>query len=99
MNLFDYHIPAEGEIFTALFERKGLRIERIVSSDRLPDKEYCQEEDEWVVLLEGEAVLLVEGQEKRMRRGDSLFLPARTRHRVIRTTSGTLWLAVHIHSP
>jgi len=96
MNIFDYTVPTEGEDFTTLFEQNDLRIVRIVSSDKLTGKEYCQEEDEWVLLLEGEAVLFVEGEEKRMKKGDNLFLSAKTKHRVVETEKGTLWLAIHI---
>jgi cupin 2 domain-containing protein len=69
---------------------------RIISSDQLEKKEYCQEEDEWVVILEGSALLLIKGEEKRVDKGECLFIPAHTRHSVVKTEKGTLWLAVHI---
>jgi cupin 2 domain-containing protein len=97
MNLFDYKIPENNETFDILLEHKNIRIVRIVSSDRLKENRYCQEEDEWVVLLEGSATLLVNGEEKHLNRGDTLFIPARTPHSILNTANGTLWLAVHIY--
>ena len=96
MNLFDNTPPANGESFTTLLEHKNVKIIRIVSSDTPDQKEYCQEEDEWVVVLEGSALLEVKGEPRSLTRGESLFLPAGTPHRVLETVPGTLWLAVHI---
>ena len=97
MNLFDYAIPQSDERFDTLLRHKNIRIDRIVSADMLEEKHYIQEEDEWVVLLEGEAELLIDGVRKRLRRGESLLIPAQTPHQVLQTRRGTLWLAVHIY--
>ena len=96
MNLFDFAIPDSGESFDTFLDHRNIKIVRIVSSDRLEEQQYCQDEDEWVVLLEGEATLLVDGVKKELKRGDSLFIPAHTPHTVLRTQNGTLWLAIHI---
>jgi len=96
-NLYDYPIPTSGESFTTLLKHKNVKILRIVSSDDIEPTEYCQEEDEWVVLLEGEAEMEIEGERRILKQGESLFLPAHTRHKVLHTTRGTLWLAVHIY--
>ena len=96
MNLFDYTIPAISETFTTLLKYKNITINRIVSSDSLEAKTYTQEEDEWVVLLEGEAILQIEDKEKKLTKGDSLLIPAKTPHKVLQTQKGTLWLAIHI---
>jgi len=96
MNLYDYSVPESGERFTSLLKHEKVRIERIVSSDDLEPKTYRQKEDEWVVLLQGEARLEIDGEERQMQKGDTLFIPASTPHRVLKTTQGTLWLAIHI---
>jgi len=96
MNLFDYTLPKTGETFTTLLQHKNIEIVRIVSADTLEEKCYIQEEDEWVIVLEGEATLEIEGTATRLRRGESLLIPAHTPHRVLQTQQGTLWLAVHI---
>lgn len=92
--------PATGEVFTSLLETKGLKIERIVShGQRSPaDGWYDQDGDEWVIVLQGEAVLDLEGTgEVSMRAGDYVNIPAHTRHRVAWTAPDrdTVWLAVH----
>ncbi len=88
--------PDAGELFETLLSDGTVLIERIVSSDHLPGTEYDQGHDEWVVLLEGSALLSVAGETVRLARGDYLFLPAHTVHRVLETTKGAVWLAVHI---
>ena len=101
-NIFN-DIPANlpEELFTILVENKNVRIERIVSDgQRTPAGEwYDQLQHEWVILLQGEAVMAFENQESdyHLNTGDFLFIPARTRHRVIWTTAAqqTIWLAIH----
>ena len=96
MNIYDYITPQSGETFTTLLEQKNIKINRIVSSDTLDAKVYRQEEDEWLVLLEGEATLLLNDEERKLIKGDTLFIPSNTPHRVLSTQIGTLWLTVHI---
>ena len=97
MNLFDYEIPKRGELFTTLLAHKNIKINRIVSAAEVKSDIYLQEEDEWVLLLEGEAVLLIKEEEHTLNKGESLLIPAHTPHRVLHTTEGTLWLTVHIY--
>jgi cupin 2 domain-containing protein len=101
INLFD-NLPrqADGELFTEVFWRKGVRIERIVSTGQSTpvDKPYNQEYDEWVLLLSGSAGLWIEGEgERELRPGDHVLIPSHRSHRVTWTRNGepTVWLAVH----
>jgi len=96
MNLYEYNIPNSGEVFDTLFEGKSIKIVRIVSSNDIEIVEYIQDEDEWVVLLDGEAVIEIEGEKKHLKRGDTLLIPSKTPHKVLSTSRGALWLAVHI---
>jgi len=96
VNIYDYLTPKSGETFTTLLAHKNIKINRIISSDHLDETEYLQEEDEWLVLLEGEATLLLDQTERTLTKGDTLFIPAKTRHRVLHTQNGTIWLTVHI---
>lgn len=82
------------ETFTQLFQNRSCRIEAIRSSLTAPGELYDQEEDEWVVLIEGEAILEIEGVAHPLRRGDYCFIPKRTRHRVLFTSDNALWLGV-----
>ena len=100
MNLFDLpDLPSNDEEFTELLRSKHLRIERIVSSGHTTPagKWYDQDEDEWVALIQGEAVLEYENGEKlRLSAGDHVLLPAHYRHRVAFTSTNPpcIWLAV-----
>lgn len=94
-------MPAASELehLQTLFESPGVRIERIVSDGQSspPDRWYDQPNDEWIILLQGEAVLVFDGGERQqLRDGDSLCIPAHCRHRVGGTGPRTVWLAVHI---
>jgi cupin 2 domain-containing protein len=86
INLFD-DLPcrADEELFTELLSRKGVRIERIVSTGQStpPDKPYDQEYDEWVLLVTGSAGLWIdEAGERDLRPGDYVLIPAHRPHRV-----------------
>ena len=96
MNIFDYIEPKKGEVFTPLFEHKNIKINRIISSSEVEDKEYIQDEDEWLVLLEGEATLVLNQKEKIIVKGETLFIPAKVPHKVLKTQQNTLWITVHI---
>ena len=91
----------DGEVFTTLLERGGVRIERIVSHGQATpeDRPFVQDADEWVVVLRGSAGLRIEGRaEMALMPGDHVFIPGGTRHWVTRTDpdTPTLWLAVHL---
>ncbi|MCY4579690.1 MAG: cupin domain-containing protein [Chloroflexi bacterium] len=99
-NIFDVPDPLpDNEVFTELLGSADVRIERIVSTGQAtpPGQWYDQREDEWVVLIQGEAVLQYESGEKhRMSAGDHILLPARCRHRVVYTSTQPpcIWMAV-----
>jgi cupin 2 domain-containing protein len=99
VNLFD-QIPknAEQELFTALLATDNIRIDRIVSfGQKSPDGFwYDQAENEWVLLIEGTAQIRTGDQIVDLVAGDSLNIPAGTRHRVEKTDENrrTVWLAV-----
>jgi cupin 2 domain-containing protein len=101
-NLFD-GIPAElpEELFTAIHGIDGLRIERIVSQGQSSPEGfwYDQDEHEWVVVIEGRAVIQFEGEANtiELQRGSYLAIPAHARHRVVWTAPDqpTVWLAIH----
>ena len=95
MNIFDYNIPKIGEDFTTLFENKKIKIVRIVSSETIENKQYIQDEDEFVIVLEGNAKLKIDGCTKCISKGEYIYIPAKTPHEVIETKNDTLWLAVH----
>ncbi|WP_199033095.1 cupin domain-containing protein [Ralstonia sp. ASV6] len=101
-NLFD-DVPTgvAEEVFTALLEHPGLKIERIVSNGQAspPGFWYDSAQEEWVLLMEGGAAVQIEGETapRLLQPGTWLHLPAHCRHRVAWTDTGrpTVWLAVH----
>ena len=96
-NIYNYKVPSSGEDFSTLFEGKNIKIIRIVSSDNIEPQEYIQDEDEYVILLEGKATLEIDDKIKELVRGDALLIPAKTPHKVLKTSKGALWLAVHTY--
>ncbi len=93
--------PGEPERFDMLARGGGVRIERIISHGHATPEDawYDQDQDEWVAVLEGEAGLLyADGREIVLSRGDHVLIPRRVRHRVTRTSSPCIWLAVHADS-
>lgn len=101
-NLFHPLPPAAaGEVFSELLARPGLTIERIVSAGQAspPDFWYDQPQGEWVILLQGAALLRFadEPEPRRLTPGDWLDVAPHRRHRVDWTQAEppTVWLAVH----
>jgi cupin 2 domain-containing protein len=100
MHLFSAQQPPKGqEVSALLFEKGPIRVERIVSNGYAspPGFWYDQAEDELVFVLQGEGVIAFpDGTEKTLRQGDSLYLPAGQKHRVVRTsvTPCCLWLCL-----
>jgi len=98
-NLFQ-HIPTDlpDEVAETLSASGHARIERIVSRGHCspPGFWYDQEEDEWVLVLQGGAELEFEGRTVHLGPGDYLDIPAHVKHRVAWTKPDepTLWLAV-----
>lgn len=100
-NIFDA-IPEniDTEIFELLAKSETTRIERIISKGhKSPDSGwYDQDENEWVLVLRGEAILLFEdGTSVNLKAGDYINIPAHKKHKVEWTDPKieTVWLAVH----
>jgi cupin 2 domain-containing protein len=86
--------PADGERFVTVAELGTLKIEQILSGRLAEPVSFLQDHDEWVVLLEGGAKLLVDGSELELGPRDWLLLPAGCPHTVLETRPGTSWLAL-----
>lgn len=101
-NLFsDIPTALPDELVETLLTAESIRVERIVSHGHASPAGfwYDQEQHEWVVLLQGQAKLFFEGDDKplEMQPGDFINIPAHKRHRVEWTTPSepTIWLAVY----
>lgn len=100
-NIFDL-IPAtlKDELSEELVSKDGIKIERIVSHGHVTSEFewYDQRRDEWVILLQGEAIISFFNEDDvRLKAGDYINIPAHKKHRVSWTKpdEDTLWLAVH----
>lgn len=89
------------ELIETILTAPQVKIERIVSRGHCSPEGfwYDQETNEWVMVLQGRACLLFEGEqeERIMNPGDYINIPAHVRHRVQWTArqEDTVWLAVH----
>lgn len=102
-NIFS-NIPTQltEELFETLHQQDNIQVERIISKGQhTPEHEwYDQPQDEWVLLLQGQAELEFSEPHsvQRLMPGDYLLIPAHVKHRVAWTPddSVTVWLAIHI---
>lgn len=76
---------------------RNVVVEEILSGRLDGPADYIQEQDEWVVVLDGGGVLEVGDDQLHLGPGDWVLLPANVPHRLVETTPGTRWLAVHVH--
>ena len=88
------------EGFETLFTSEDVKIEKIFTHGKItvPGNWYDQENDEWVILLQGSATLEFSGNELiKLNKGDYLFIPSHTKHRLLTTSKkpNCIWLAVH----
>ena len=99
-NLFS-EIPQDipEEIFQTLIQSEHIKIERIVSHGQSSAQNfwYDQQQNEWVLLLQGHACIAFEnGESVALNAGDYLNIPAHVKHRVEYTHEEqiTIWLVV-----
>lgn len=100
-NIFsDLSSRVSKEVVKSLVEHPSVKIKRIVSTGQSSplDFWYDQDESEWVMVLQGKAVLQFEGCSPSMTlgAGDFINIPAHQKHRVEWTdpNTETVWLAV-----
>lgn len=86
------------EEFLTLEENDFVRIERIVSNGQITPKDfwYEQEDNEWVLVIKGKAVLQFEDKHVELEEGAFYNIKAHTKHKVIYTSKDepTIWLAI-----
>ncbi len=88
------------EIFENLIDSGSVKVERIISRGQASPAAgwYDQDQAEWVMILQGEAIICVEDDgDYHLVAGSYLNIPAHTRHRVKWTIpeTETIWLAIH----
>jgi cupin 2 domain-containing protein len=89
------------ELFSSMVKQDNVHIERIVSQGHSTPigQWYDQGHDEWVLMLQGQAILAYEQTEQTLKVGDYVFIPAHIKHRVEWTDpkQNTVWLAIHLY--
>ncbi|MDD4330093.1 MAG: cupin domain-containing protein [Aliarcobacter sp.] len=86
------------EIFFEIFKNETIKIEKIVSNGQTSPENfwYEQEKSEFILLLEGFAILEFENREVELKKGDCINIKAKQKHRVKFTSLNepTIWFAV-----
>jgi cupin 2 domain-containing protein len=95
---------AAEETFEEIIRSPSVRVERIISQGQSSPGSgwYDQDENEWVMLIKGNATLEWEdGSITDLSAGDYLNIPAHRKHRVLSTAQDeiTVWLAVFYKDP
>ena len=89
----------QSEVLESIVTASSVRIERIISKGHIsPDSGWHdQKEHEWVLVLQGHAILEFEQVGKHeLKAGDHVNIPCHAKHRVAWTDPDcvTIWLAV-----
>ena len=98
-NIFEQIIvDKEEENFFEIFKNETIKIEKIVSNGQISPENfwYEQEKSEFILLLEGFAILEFENREVELKKGDCINIKAKQKHRVKFTSldEPTIWFAV-----
>ncbi len=102
-NLFENIIlDKKNEEFIEILKKTNIRIERIVSNGQVSEKDfwYIQEENEFVIILEGEAILELYNEQHNkeiiLKKGMFYNIAKGLKHRVKYTSlkEATIWIAV-----
>lgn len=98
-NIFEQIIVDKNEEkFFEIFKNEKIKIEKIVSNGQISPENfwYEQEQNEFVLVLEGYAILEFENREVELKKGDCLNIKAMEKHRVKFTSldEPTVWFAV-----
>jgi len=96
-NLFEIETlpPEDREFFQTIFKNDKVKIKKIISNTLKTPQTFIQKENEFVILLKGCAKIEINGEIRKLKAGDWLFIPADTPHTLIKTKKTAVWLAVY----
>ena len=100
-NLFPAPSGHGEEDIAPIIQTQHLNLEHIVSRGQVSLRGfwYDQMDPEWILLARGTATLEFEGAGMLdLRAGDSLTIPAHTKHRVAEVSKDAVWVALHFRS-
>lgn len=96
MNIFDVkNIDKTKEIVEMLKENENVRIEKIISTGQTTDW-MEQEQEEFVMLIQGEAIIEYKNKKQELSAGDTVIIKKNEKHRVVYTSENPccIWICV-----
>ena len=96
MNIFDVkNIDITKEIVEILKENENVKIEKIISTGQTTDW-MKQEQEEFVILIQGEAIIEYENKKQELRAGDTVIIKKNEKHRVAYTSENPccIWICI-----
>ena len=96
MNIFNVkNIDKTKEIVEILKENENVKIEKIISTGQTTDW-MKQEQEEFVMLIQGEAIIEYKNKKQELRAGDTVIIKKNEKHRVAYTSENPccIWLCV-----
>src|SRR5579875_80530 len=87
--------PARGERESTVVQNQTVAVRQVLSGELAAPAAFLGDQDEWALVVHGEAWLEVGGAVHQMGPGDWAWLPAGTPHRLLRAKPGTSWVTVH----
>ena len=96
MNIFDVkNIDKTKEIVEMLKENENVRIEKIISTGQTTDW-MEQEQEEFVILIQGEAIIEYKNKKQELSAGDTVIIKKNEKHRVAYTSENPccIWICV-----
>ena len=94
MNIFkNLKYDLTKETIDEIFSSPKIRVERITSSGQTTDW-FNQDENELVILLEGEAIIQFLDKELTIKKGDVINIPSNQIHKTINLSNTCLWLCI-----
>lgn len=97
MNIFEIdNLPKiDHEFFQTLLKKENIEIKKIISNTLKTPQTFKSNKNEFVILLKGCAKLKINNQIKKLKSGDYLFIPANTKHILLKTKKTAIWLAIY----
>ncbi len=98
-SIFDIsEYTGDSEVLEGILKKENIRIERILSAGQTSPETgwYDQDENEFVILIQGNATIEFEDGIKELKTGDYLDIPAHKKHKVTYTSDDPvcIWIAV-----
>ncbi len=84
------------ESFHTLLKNDNVEIKTVVSNTLSTKREFVSDRDEWVMLMQGCAKIVMNDTIYKLKKGDTLFIPANTKHTLLKTKKIAIWLCVYL---